>query len=273
MADIVDDEVVEEPEEEGYDPQDEINEMLEALGGPQNVKPPEGDTESEGEDDEALRDSEEEEPDDEGDGGSEDTSSEGEDVEEPNPIDEKLAAMEAEIKRLKEAAEEIAPEPEPEPEPEGPIDFVEDLDTDELFDNKDGINELLNKVFRAVDDKYRKMFERVPAVIEYQIGVTNRVNDFYHQNPDLSEHKEKVQEVMTEYVKDNPDKSIDEILKEAAPLARKKLGLKPGANPKPKPKTPPLPRKKGSRVRPAKTKMSDVESEIDAMNKALGIRR
>lgn len=193
-----------------------------------------------------------------------------------------------------------APEPTPEPEPKplvlDEVDFVGDIDMDEVTRDPKEFNKLLNKVYvQGVDATKNALGEGIlrdiPNIVKNTFTTVTTLkkasDDFYDKNKDLVPFKSVVSAVFEEAFAANPGKKYDEILsgdKDKGILGvgdevRKRLELHRNAvnpNPKPDPEPPDpnnppkLPRKKGQ---PRKTSqqpnVDPLLADIDEMNKSL----
>lgn len=155
------------------------------------------------------------------------------------------------------------------------IDFVGDLDLENLSENKEEANKLFNKIFKEAAkvkgvQQGPDLMAAIPALVTAITGLQKATETFYEENPDLKPFMKVVGLTFEELAEKNPDKKYDELINDVAPLVRQKLEL-----PEPKKKgkeTPPrLPRRKAKAGRvPDNQEPESTQSQIDEMNKTLG---
>jgi len=182
-----------------------------------------------------------------------------------------------------ESKKEQEPEPESKPEP-GPvkldeIDFIGDADVDDITYNPKELNKILNKVYAQGIDTARKtlgegVLRSIPDIVKANVATVISLREsserFYEDNKDLKPFKKVVSAVFEEVAAENPDKKLDEILKDVEKETRKRLELyreaiKPDTKSDPKP--PKLQKVKGQhRETSTKPNISPMQAEIDAMN-------
>jgi len=113
--------------------------------------------------------------------------------------------------------------------------FIGDLTVDDLVDNKEKFNAVLSAVYaKAVESSNRQVYEKVLlAIPEIVLGhlqrntvVKGMVDTFYDTNADLVPVKRTVAAVANELHAQNPDWTIEQVFKEAAPKTREILGMK-----------------------------------------------
>jgi len=207
---------------------------------------------------------------------------------------EALAQLENERKERERVAEESRKaEEEKNKKVEEPLkldehDFIGDLDLDDLTRDKDMFNKLLNAVYaKGVSDSKRLTSEGVlmtiPDIVKHNIALVTTLekarDKFYEDNKDLSPFKAVVAAVFEEVAAKNSDKKIGEIMDLVAPEVRTRLQLKKEAvKPEEKKKddnaTPRLHGAKSGNQRGQQREKPDtkgISSEIEAMNKALGL--
>ena len=182
-----------------------------------------------------------------------------------------------------EPKKEQDPEPESKPEPEpvklDEIDFIGDADVDDITYNPKELNKILNKVYAQGIDTARKtlgegVLRSIPDIVKANVATVISLREsserFYEDNKDLKPFKKVVSAVFEEVAAENPDKKLDEILKDVEKETRKRLELyreaiKPDTKSDPKP--PKLPKVKGQhRETSTKPNISPMQAEIDAMN-------
>lgn len=214
-------------------------------------------------------------------------------TEEPEETpEEKLARIEQENENLRKrlAGETLTEAPgtkapgtkapatkAPHTEPPQDIDFVGDIDLEELTADKAKFNKFLNEAFKQFTNTFQpKMQEGVlrsiPDIVKQnvlvQASLRERTNQFYEDNQDLKASRKFVANLAEEMIAEHPDWDLDTLFNEVEKEARIRLELpkkrKPGN--KPPPKNPPT--KRGARQQP-KPDVSPLLKEIDAMNQDL----
>ena len=161
------------------------------------------------------------------------------------------------------------------------LDFLKDLDFDELTRDPKEFNKLLNALYqKAVVDTRKGLGEGVlrsiPDIVRANVtAITNlqkASEDFYADNKDLKPFKKVVAVVFEEFASDNPGKKYSEILEDVGPEVRKRLELHLKATkPDDKEAPPKLPRKKGKSGGTGKEpETTPLVNELDEMNKTLG---
>jgi len=219
---------------------------------------------------------------------------------EPEPEPEPEPAPVNELEELKRANEELrrkidemsAPpaepepkeEPAPEPEPKltlEEIDFLKDLDIDDVTRDPEAFNKLLNKVFTQGVETTRQVLgegvlRSIPDIVKSNVTSMVALNEmkknFYKANPDLEPFKKVVSSVFEEMASANPEKPFEEVLEDVGKETRKRLELHKKAieSPSPSDPKPRLPRKKGQPGKPNLQPSTDpLLAEIEAMDKAL----
>lgn len=193
--------------------------------------------------------------------------------------------LEDKIKSLEDKGREPpkteAPTTDP---PISDADFASDLDLDELSRDPESLNKVLNTVYKkaveTVRDEYknfgRKTFESIPEVIDQTLttkqNLQKMTENFYKDNEDLKPWAKTVGVVFQEVMAENPDTDFGEALNKTETLVRERIGIEKNttkSRTKSKNDAPPLPRKKGSRVRPKPKETGTVKSEISEMNESL----
>jgi len=113
--------------------------------------------------------------------------------------------------------------------------FIGEMTVDDLVDNKDKFNAVLSAVYaKAVESSNKQVYEKVLlAIPEIVLGhlqrntvVKGMVDTFYETNTDLAPVKRTVAAVANELHAQNPDWTIEQVFKEAAPKTREILGMK-----------------------------------------------
>ncbi len=107
-----------------------------------------------------------------------------------------------------------------------PIDFVNQKEFVEVFRSKEGLNNLLNKVFAgAAEHITRTLPGLINITVERQIVLQKATTDFYSENPDLMEHREYVKFVLNRVQGEHPDLGIVELLEKTSTGVRHDLAL------------------------------------------------
>lgn len=132
-------------------------------------------------------------------------------------------------------AQQQQPQAPPPQQPAGPPNFLEGVDLDSLYENPEVLNEVLARVHGAATEHgarmaaervLRQVPELVVGYVSRHTAMTNMVNDFYRENPDLTNVKQTVAAVANDLHAKNPDWDADKIFQETANETRKLLGLK-----------------------------------------------
>lgn len=164
------------------------------------------------------------------------------------------------------------------------IDFLKDVDLENITENPTEFNALLNDVvtqagIRNVDVVVEKILTSIPNLVAGQIIQQNSMNkmvgDFYDVNQDLKPVKRTVGAFVNEVHAEHPDWKVQDVFKESATRTRKTLGLKeqalgrsegdpPPANPSPN--DPAFARQRGAR-RGTEPELTGMAGEIDDMLK------
>lgn len=195
----------------------------------------------------------------------------------PEDKDETIRKLREKLAEKGEPPKTKAPSTKP-PTTDAPpqdIDFVGELDLEDLSDNKEELNKVFNKVMqeavRTGQASQPDFMAAIPTLVSSITSLQKATEKFYEDNPDLEGFKKVVGVTFEELAEKNPDKKYDELIADVAPLVRQKLEL-----PEPKKKsakeTPPrLPRKKAKAGRtPDNQEPDSFQSQIDEMNKSLG---
>lgn len=202
-----------------------------------------------------------------------------------DPRDKELRELREEIDKLKNPPKSTEAPPTKAPATEAPIedvDFFADKD-DVDFDNaKEVFNTVLNsmrkEILKSTRGNIREANEILAKSIPDIVKNTTVVNaqmkqlreNFYKENEDLKGKEDLVAMVFEKVASESPDKTYAENLKTTAERARKLSGTvkqkkKEDDNP------PSLPKKKGSQRQTPKPDPTGLESEMDEMDKALGL--
>jgi len=216
----------------------------------------------------------------------EETEEEEEEETTEDPKDIELRELREKIIALETPKVEPEPEPDPDPEPpaEEPIpeeDFLGETDLDELTRDPKLFNALLNKIYAKARTDARgdvklgneSVVKAIPDIVKNNIALTatlKKVNeDFYAENKDLVPWKAAVATVFEEFISKDPGKSYNELLPDVAKEVRTRLSLRKEAIDSTKP--PKLPSKKSGKRQTAKPDVNQLQSDMDEMDKALGL--
>lgn len=197
-----------------------------------------------------------------------------------NELRAKIAEFEA--KKLDvpkdEPKKEEAKKDEPPPSAQTEIDFVEDLDLDDLSRDPKELNKVLNRtVQEAVRKAVESTLKSIPDVVRNNVEIVNTLREaserFYNTNSDLKEFKKVVAVVFEEIAAANPGDSLEDVMSKAGAEARKRLGLvkKVAEQSGSKKDVPQLPGKGSRSGRPDEKPNTDgLQGELEAMNKSIG---
>ena len=121
------------------------------------------------------------------------------------------------------------------PEVGKPIDFIGNLNIDDVIDDKNKFNDLLNKVFITgvmANQEIMKgnIIPEIPRLIskhvEDKAAVDDFLNKFYSANEELKNVKMTVSHVVKQVHAEKPDLKPAEVFNEAAERTRKMLGIR-----------------------------------------------
>ena len=119
--------------------------------------------------------------------------------------------------------------------PPGPTNYLEGLDIEQLLDDPAKLNEVLNSVAnnartgasqQAVQQVLQSIPEMVVGYITRHTAMTNLVNDFYREHPDLANVKQTVGAIANDVQAEHSDWNAESIFSETADRTRKFLGIK-----------------------------------------------
>jgi len=174
---------------------------------------------------------------------------------EPSPEPDDAQKYREELERtlrekagLGESDPEPEPKPEPKPEPEpkvepkeelkfdpdASVDFIGDDDLDEVTSDKDRLNALLNRVYKAgvgagtqlgSEKVLRSIPEIVQKNIKAQTSMMKAKEVFYTNNPDLQPYPMVVAESFTKMATENPELTMEELLNKTETETRGRLNL------------------------------------------------
>ena len=205
----------------------------------------------------------------------------------PDEEKERLRARIAELEAKEKGPKTEAPKTSA-PSTNAPIsdeDFLADADLDEITRDPKAFNTLLNNIYKKAVETVRgevrkgneSIMRSIPDITKNTIAVQTALkkasDEFYAENKDLEPFKKVVGVVFEEIASANPDKSYSEVLKEVGVETRKRLELTQKTVTDTKNKKgdpPPLPRKKGERVKDInKPDLTPMQKELEAMNKVI----
>ena len=205
-----------------------------------------------------------------------------------DPRDAEIRSMRAEIEELKRSKRTTKAPKTDAPSTDAPIseeDFLGDVDLDELSRDPAQFKKVLNSVYakaiQTVRAEMKKADELVmrsmPGIVKHNIALEtelkNMKDNFFKENKDLEPWAKVVANVFEELGSANPDKRYDEILPDVAREVRSRLNLptpdKSNNNNNNNSTPPPRKNKRGQRQN-QRPELSQMEQELDAMDKALG---
>jgi hypothetical protein len=135
-----------------------------------------------------------------------------------------------------------------------PAQFISKEEADLLIDRPDEIMPLvLNRVFEAGREvMLRDLQPQIAKMINTQVNIIKKVEDFYNQNSDLSDYKDFVGLVGSSIEQEHPDWTIDQVYTETAKVSRERLRLQalviePTTGPSDDLNRPALPKTRGAR--------------------------
>lgn len=115
------------------------------------------------------------------------------------------------------------------------LDFMKDLDIDEVLREGASFNEILVAVYNKVKEDAtqaaaEKMMSDLPRIVTSYIGQQTTmqaiINDFYEANPDLKAVKRTVAAIANEIHAENPGMATKDWLEQAASKTREVLDIK-----------------------------------------------
>ena len=161
------------------------------------------------------------------------------------------------------------------------VDFLVDIDLDEITRDPKEFNKLLNRVFSQGVNTSKKVLSEtvlrslpkdISDTVEMAITLKELSEKFYEDNEDLRPFKKVVKAVVDDVASEHPKWNHEKMLEESGTEARKRLELYREVN-KQKPdkkKSPNLPRKKGQQRQTQQiTNVDPLLAEIDAMNEVI----
>ena len=157
---------------------------------------------------------------------------------------------------------------------QGMIDFIKDLDMDDVSANPEIFNKVLNN---AVQHAIQRTFVTIPDLVVHQIKQQNALNttieQFYKENADLVSVKQTVGAVANSLSAEHSDWPVEKVLRESAKKTREILKMpafSPSGDSDETVETNPdkaggsSSKQKSSR-RSSKTKLSDLQKELDEL--------
>ena len=125
------------------------------------------------------------------------------------------------------------------PDP-APIEFVTDDSYANMFSSKDSLNKMLNDVYaRGQQSTMQQVVPIINNTVGTQLNGFQKAQNFFSANPDLKQLSTQIVNEVQLIASKNPNKSQDDLLKEAGESIRRKYNLvkKKGLD-KPVPKRP-----------------------------------
>lgn len=161
-----------------------------------------------------------------------------------------------------------------------PPNFLEGVDWTQGVDDPAVVTEVLNKVYaKAMEDASLRASENIlrsipQLIVNYttrQAAMSNLVQEFYTNNPDLVDVKRTVAMVANEIAAENPDWQVGDVFKESASRTRRILGLgeqvrppvPPAGENTAVPRKPGLPPGTGSRSATPGASKTSLEKEVE----------
>ena len=205
------------------------------------------------------------------------------------PVEDGIEVIRRENEELRKKIDEMSgPKTEP-PKTEPPStlapiedqDFLGDLDPEDVSRDPAEFNKMMNSIYKkAVTDVREEMQqnsaklmqgvpEAVASNVSIQEGLRAMRDNFYEKNTDLKPFSKVVATVFEEVAQKNSDKPYDEILELVGVETRDRLELGKAPPVKSNDDPPPLPRKKGGRVKTQPQRPDKLSSEIGDMNESL----
>ncbi len=192
-----------------------------------------------------------------------------------DPPEGKAAEESSEIAHLKQQVQEMKEllQGKQAEEKEKPLtipekDFLKEIDVDEVYEGKEGLNKLSNNIFKEAVAYVRELYLKdAPELIRKHSPETSReivrAELFFRDNADIAQlDRSYVAGVAQKLAKKYPDMSSDKLFEVLPKVIRKDLKMKPGQERKPKRRAN-APRPTGTRKE--SPKRSEVERDIDAI--------
>jgi hypothetical protein len=228
----------EEEQSEETSEQD-LGEFFDDLGtDEEDSDPNEGEEEEEESQDEEDEDPDEDEEDDD----SDEEEPEDEEEEEDDPSSDlikEVKALRAEVAKLRGASDDDdTSNGEPQvtlQSVEEELDALDDDAFDALTDDREKFVDFMKGVLKktaiaSTEQALRRLPEVAKKLSKQSTQLQTLRNRFYSANKDLSKHKEVVALVANKIAAEDPNASVEDVLKKTAPRVRKMLGLKKEAS-------------------------------------------
>lgn len=146
-------------------------------------------------------------------------------------LNEKNAALERKLDELMQKlstpqAERVEEKKVEEQKPAIIDFFTEDKEFDAVFEKKDEMNKMLNKVRQSAIEQVLTMMPTVTRdVINAQVMLAVKTTKFYEANPDLVEHAKTAEIVANEIMAKEPGLGLDQLFDRLGKEVRTKLGI------------------------------------------------
>jgi len=160
--------------------------------------------------------------------------------------------------------------------PIGDIDFVGDVDMEDLTSDSKVFNKILNEVYKKGVEQGKGLKENVlnsiPNVIKHSISqqmvMQKAAESFYENNPDLGtpDRRRIVGMKAEQIIAEHPEYDLEKLFAETEKSVRELLNLKKGAITNNKGNKPSFGKKTKGKTKPKpKEKLSELQKEIDDM--------
>lgn len=141
------------------------------------------------------------------------------------------------------------------------IDFLGNLDVDDILESKENLNKVLKNVFEANMKTIKQLTLELPKIVsniaQQYTDMQLTVRDFYQKNPDLAPLKPFVGVVAQHLGAKNPDWSYDKLLEETGKEVRSRLKKLKGSGSEAKPRA----KQKATFQQPNGTRLPSLSSE------------
>lgn len=160
--------------------------------------------------------------------------------------------------------------------------FLDGIDFDEAMSSPESFNKLLNAVYQkgvkqSKDISTESVLRNIPEIVKANIltvtSLQRAAENFYSNNEDLRPYSKTVATVWEELYAQNPDKTYEDLMNDAATETRKRLNLQKEVKQQQKEekKPPRLPSNRGKVGRQSEQpNLTPMEQEIAEMNKTIG---
>jgi len=142
-----------------------------------------------------------------------------------------------------------------------PVDFLGNLDIDDVLESKESLNNVLKNVFEANMKAIKQLTLELPKIVsniaQQYTDMQLTVRDFYQKNPDLAPLKPFVGVVAQHLGAKNPDWSYDKLLEETGKEVRSRLKKLKGSGSEAKPRA----KQKATFQQPNGTRLPSLSSE------------